>query len=82
MFHFETSFCVMGDSWWPRNTEQFFSRASLRMKPLANLVVFFSGSAYWRKIQFWSLKNLGEESFTDCFSGILPTPQIFFWGGL
>ena len=41
MFHFETSFCVMGDSWWPRNTLQFFSRASLRMKPLANLVLFF-----------------------------------------
>ena len=40
MFHFETSFCVMGDSWWPRNTETFFSRANVRMKLLANLVGF------------------------------------------
>jgi hypothetical protein len=52
MFHFETSFCVMGDSWWPRNTEQFFSRASLRMKPLANLVVFFLDQLIGEKSNF------------------------------
>lgn len=68
MFHFETSFCVMGDSWWPRNTGKK-TRASLRMKPLA----FFLGFSLDQLVggfvaNFWRFEqSIGQSHLQKLF---------------
>ena len=78
MFHFETSFCVMGDSWWPRNTLQFFSRASLRMKPLANLVLFFFWISSLALLAHFGRWKIHSRVIYQLFQWDFTNPHIFF----
>ena len=58
MFHFETSFCVMGDSWWPRNTLHFFFTRKFKDETLGEFGVgFFLDQLVGVVGAFWSLKN-------------------------
>ena len=84
MFHFETSFCVMGDSWWPRNTEKKIITRKFKDETLGVFCGFFTGSACWRVGEFLAFRKIHRRViYKNCFSGILHdftnTPRFFLF---